>query len=161
MDRFGSYEPEPRSPHRYSSLPGFTSIFFHLSFLRERPLPAGNDQLISPRMATGSRGVRGLHLPADPENRYHLFQFVYHPGPRTSSCSIDPGGLTDQAEQLMAVIEACRLACDRPVFVFLTPRPYRSLPSGPSTFPRSRTPGVRFSRSRNAGPTRSNAATGN
>jgi len=82
-------------------------------------LPAGNDQLISLEWqpVPGAFGASIFPLIRKIDTISSNSYIIQTPD---VILLIDPGGLTDQVEQLMAVIEACRRACDRPVFVFLT-----------------------------------------
>ncbi|WP_321504434.1 MBL fold metallo-hydrolase [uncultured Methanoregula sp.] len=82
-------------------------------------MPAGSDQLISQQWqpVAGAAGATIFPLIRKIDTISSNSYIIQTPD---AILLIDPGGLTDQAEQLMRVIEACRLENDRPVFVFLT-----------------------------------------
>jgi len=82
-------------------------------------LPAGNDQLVSLvwQPLPGLEGAQIYPLIRKIDTISSNSYLVQTPD---AILVIDPGGLTEQAEQIMQVVTECRRERDRPVFVILT-----------------------------------------
>jgi glyoxylase-like metal-dependent hydrolase (beta-lactamase superfamily II) len=82
-------------------------------------LPAGNGQLV-PSEWQPVAGASGATIYPFIRKIDTISSNSYIIATRDVILLIDPGGLPDQADYLLRIIEKCRSECDRPVFVFLT-----------------------------------------
>lgn len=87
--------------------------------LREKPLPAGNDQLVSLawQPLPGADGATLFPLIRKIDTVSSNSYLIQTPD---AIILIDPGGLVAQAEHLMQVVTECRAAKERPFFILLT-----------------------------------------